>query len=146
VTPKHDGETSTILDVLERRLELAEAMVDLTNVERDAIRSDDWRRLQTILDEKDKRIREFQETENDLNRWTGPSVGIEPSPSQRRILNKIKSTLLAVQTVERECLELLRERRKETAKTLQGMKTTKEGIKRFGSRRTGSPRFVDLRK
>jgi hypothetical protein len=51
---------------LVHRLELARTIHDLTKRQGGAIRSEDWDGLKAVLDEKDRRIHEFQETEGFL--------------------------------------------------------------------------------
>jgi len=129
-----------------RLLELAEEIFDLTTRQTEAIRSEDWDGLRAILDEKDRRIHQFQETEKFMKRWQPLRGMTEPVPSLKGVLSRIESRLVAIQTMEEECRRCLIDRKNQTARTLREIREAHEGVKRFKSRRVGAPRFVDLRK
>jgi hypothetical protein len=132
--------------ILVRQLELADGMRDLTTRQREAIRSEDWEGLKAILDDKDQRIHAFQETEKCLKREKAPGGMINRVPALKTVLSAIESRLVAAQSMEEECRRLLIDRKNQTAKTLQEIKRTHGSIKRFRSRRSAIPRFVDLRR
>lgn len=129
---------------LARRLELAEALCDLTRRQREAIRSEDWNGLKFILDEKDERIQEFTEAEKHLKRWAPPGEWVDRVPASKTVLSKTELTLVATQSMEEECRRSLAEKKKQTARTLRGIKRLHDGIRRFKPRRSRIPRFVDL--
>lgn len=129
-----------------RLLELAEEIFDLTTRQTEAIRSEDWEGLRAILDEKDRRIHRFQETEELMKRWKHLRGMTERVPSLKSVLSRIESRLVAIQTMEEECRRCLTDRKNQTARTLRKIREAHEGVKRFKSRRVGAPRFVDLRK
>ena len=139
-------EDEGVKKILACRLELAEALHGLTLNQKEAIRSEDWDGLKTILDEKDQRIHQFRETEKHLKRWTPLNGLAERAPALKTVLSKIESTLVTLQSMEAECRGLMTERKKQTVETLRGLKKARDGIRRFKPSRSRTPRFVDLHK
>lgn len=137
--PQNSNKDDDCEKVLVRRLELAEELYALTTSQREAIRSKNWDGLKAILNEKDRRIHQFQETEKCLKMT-------ESVPSHKTILTRIESRLLAIQSLEEECRRSVKDRKNQAVRTLREVKRAHEGIKRFKSHRLGAPRFVDLRK
>ncbi len=133
-------------EVLRRRLELIEEIYDLTKSQREAAQTEKWENLKAILDEKDRRIRQFEATERFVTGWKSLIVNAETTPSIKRVLEKIESRLAAVQSMEKECRSVLMNRKSKTARSLEELRRAKEGIRRFKSRGVRSPRFVDIRK
>jgi hypothetical protein len=130
---------------LARRLELAERIQELTAREADAIQSGDWKNLEAVLDEKNRQIRAFQEAEKSLSRLKSLGTMLDQSPAHQSVLSRTESTLLAVQSVEEECRRLLTSRKNQTEKTLREIRRTRHAIRGFKPRRSGGPRFVDVR-
>jgi hypothetical protein len=129
-----------------RRLDLTEKLHELTLQQRETIRSGDWERLKTILNEKDQRIHEFNQAENRLKRWNSRG-GFDPClPAYERFLSRTESKLKAIQSMEDECRRSLTEAKKQAEKTLRQIKSAHDGIKRFIPARHRISRFIDLRK
>ena len=133
-------------EILFSRLQLAEEIYDLTLAQREAIASKDWERVKGVLDEKDKRIREFQRTEKSLVGWTPLGKDIDVDPQLKTISSRIQSKFEAIQSLEEACQRSLTAMKDQTAQTLQDIRHTREAIRRFRPRRPRVPRFVDLRR
>jgi len=131
---------------LVRRLELARTIHDLTKRQGGAIQSEDWDGLKAVLDEKDQRICEFQETERFLPESSRLEREGGRTPSVGTMLSRIESTLVAVQSLETKQRQSLTDKKKQMARTLHRIRMAREGITRFKRSRVGVPRFIDLRK
>jgi len=131
---------------LMRRLDLVKEILRLTKSERKAVGAEDWEELKTILDEKDRRIRQFEEIEKRAKGWKSLRIMAETNSSVQSVLKRIESRLVAIQSLEEECRGVLMERKDEAARRLQELRRASEGIRRFRVRGRGVPRFVDLRK
>jgi hypothetical protein len=132
--------------ILARRLQLLEEIYDLTRSQREAVRSENWKDLKTILDKKDRRIRQFQETEKSVKGWKSLRGMAEKVPSVKKDLKEIEVRLSAIHSIEEDCTRLFGDRKDKAAKALQEFMQGREGIRRFRSRGRGVPRFVDVRK
>jgi len=133
-------------ETLLRRLEMADQIHDLTRSQRKAIESGDWDGLKAILNEKDRRIRDFKEAEQSLRRWGSLTEMGEKTPSLRHLISRTESRLVAVQSLEERCRQMLVDKKNQTARTLQEMKQAREALKQFKPHRLKAPRFIDVRR
>ncbi len=131
---------------LVHRLDLVEEILRLTKSEKKAVGAEEWEELKTILDEKDRRIRQFEELEKRAKGWKSLRVMAEKNSSVQRVLKRIESRVAAIQSLEEECRGVLMERKDEVGRRLQEFRRAREGIRRFKFRGRGVPRFVDLHK
>ena len=139
---RDEGRGETLL----RRLEMADQIHDLTRSQRKAIESGDWDGLKTILDEKDRRIRDFQEAEQSLRRWGSPTEIGDKMPSLRHLISRTESRLVAVQSLEEWCRRILADKKNQTARSLHEMKQARQALKKFKPHRLKAPRFIDVRR
>ena len=142
----HSNENEGLKKVLVSQLGVAKAIYDLTASQREAVGSEDWDCLKTLLDEKEQRIREFREGEKERERWRSIEEGAALDPSLQTVLSRIDSTLSDIRSLEEENRRLMTKRKKEIGKKLGDIRKVREGIRRFRPLRSGVPRFVDFRK
>jgi hypothetical protein len=131
---------------LERQFELVQAIYDLTTRQREAILTEDWDGLKTILDEKDHRIHQFLDTETCLKELGSPKGTGQRDPCLDTALSRIESKFVAIQSMEDECRRALTDRKNQVARNLQEIKRGHQRVKQFKTRGLKVPRFVDLRK
>lgn len=147
VPTRQDSENQKGLEkALTRRLQLTEDMFHLATDQLQAIRSEDWESLKTILGEKDERITDFSETEKHIEKWKPLRDISERTPALKDIISRTKARLVAIQRVEEECRTCLMNRQHRTEKTLHEIRRARQAVQRFRPPRPTSPRFIDLRK
>ena len=131
---------------LTRRLQLTEDMFHLAANQLQAIRSEDWDGLKVILDEKDKRIVDFSETEKQIEKWRPLRDIADTMPDVEAILSRTEARLVAIQRLEEECRASLMKSRHKTEKNLHDIRRACQAVERFRPSRSTPPRFIDLRK